>query len=253
MSKFNRPAIVGTVTKNVKESALSGKQDGADILEIRLDLLMKNTVGFEKYLKGNFKNPELSLQLKTWMKEAKSAGLPVIGTLRSKEEGGAFEGDENSRFELIKMIIEDADYIDIERKSSKKKIYDCRNLAKKSGTKIIISSHFFDKKEVPSAKKLKRVLKKSFERSADIAKVAFMPDKKEDLLKVYKVALENKMPDICLIAMGDLGKQTRILAPFYGSSLSYGYIDEAAAPGQLSVAQIKKGMRFFGIKNGEKN
>jgi 3-dehydroquinate dehydratase-1 len=253
MKKFSRPAIVGTITKDVKESALSGKRDGADILELRLDLLMKNTPEFEKYLKGDFKSPKLSLQFKKWIKDAKPAGLPIIGTLRSKAEGGVFEGDENARFELIKTVIENVDYIDIERESSKKKIYECRNIAKKSGTKIIISSHFFDKKDVPSSKKLKRILKKSFERSADIAKVAFMPDGKEDLLKVYRVALENKMPDICLIAMGDFGKQTRILAPFFGSSLTYGYIDEAAAPGQLSVAQIKRGFRLFGIKNGEKN
>lgn len=253
MKKFSRPAIVGTITKDVKESALSGKRDGADILELRLDLLMKNTPEFEKYLKGDFKSPKLSLQFKKWIKDAKPAGLPIIGTLRSKAEGGVFEGDENARFELIKTVIENVDYIDIERESSKKKIYECRNIAKKSGTKIIISSHFFDKKDVPSSKKLKRILKKSFERSADIAKVAFMPDGKEDLLKIYRIALENKMPDICLIAMGDFGKQTRILAPFFGSSLTYGYIDEAAAPGQLSVAQIKRGFRLFGIKNGEKN
>lgn len=246
MADITRPAIVGTITKNVKENAAKGKEAGADILEIRFDLLLNNTPGFEKYLKKDFNDPILAKQIKTWIREAKNAGLPLIGTLRSEKEGGAFKGSEADRFELIKKIIQDVDFIDIERKSSKKNIFECMKSAKKSDTKIIISSHFF--KEMPSLKKIEKTLKKSFERGADIAKVAVMPEKKEDVLTLYKAGLRSKTPEkICLIAMGNLGKQTRILAPFYGSVLSYGSIDGEAAPGQLPVDRIKDGFLLFGL------
>ncbi|WNY23797.1 Catabolic 3-dehydroquinate dehydratase [Methanimicrococcus hongohii] len=248
MTYFTRPAIVGTITKNVKENAKIGKESGADILEIRFDLLLAHTSGFEKYLKKDFEETALVEQLKSWIKEAKEAGLPVIGTLRSKDEGGAFEGSESERFYIIREFIADVDFADIERRSSKKEIYECKIIAEKSDTKIIISSHFFDEKDMPSVKKIGKVLKKSFERGADIAKVAVMPESKNDVLKLYEAGLKSKTPEkICLIAMGELGKQTRILAPFYGSILSYGYIDEEAAPGQLPVGEIKEGFRLLGL------
>lgn len=248
MTYFTRPAVVGTITKNVKENVKAGKESGADILELRFDLLLTNTLGFEKYLKQDFEETELIDQIKEWIKEAKDSGLPVIGTLRSKEEGGAFEGKESDRFGLIKKILSNVDYIDIERKSSKKNIYECRHIAEKSNTKIILSSHYFDEKDMPSLKKIERVLEKSFAAGADIAKVAVMPETKKDVLKLYRAGLRSKKPErICLIAMGDVGKQTRVLAPFYGSILSYGYIDEEAAPGQMPVRKIKEGFKLFGL------
>lgn len=248
MTYITRPAVVGTITKNVKENAANGKEDGADLLELRFDLLLSNTPEFEKYLKKDFDEDALIEQIKIWIKEAKEIGLPVIGTLRSEDEGGAFEGSEAERFEVIQKFVSDVDFIDIERRSSKINILKCSEIAKKSNTKIIISSHFFDEKEMPSLKKIEKVLNKSFAKGADIAKVAVMPETKEDVLKLYEAALRSKTPErICLIAMGKLGRQTRILAPFYGSVLSYGYIDEEAAPGQLPVGQIKEGFRLLGL------
>ncbi|MDR2945027.1 MAG: type I 3-dehydroquinate dehydratase [Methanosarcinales archaeon] len=248
MTYFTRPAVVGTITKNVKENAEIGKENGADILELRFDLLLTNTTGFEKYLKKDFEENALIDQIKEWIKDAKDSGLPVIGTLRSKKEGGAFEGKEADRFDLIKKIIPDTDYIDIERKSAKKTIYECRRIAEKYNTKIVLSSHYFDEKEMPSLKKIEKILEKSFEKGADIAKIAVMPETKKAVLTLYQAGLRSKKPErVCLIAMGDLGKQTRILAPFYGSILSYGYIDEEAAPGQLPVKKIKEGFKLLGL------
>ena len=248
MTHLTRPAIVGTITKNVSENARGGKEDGADILELRFDLLLANTPHFEKYLNRDFEETAFIEQLKSWINEAKETGLPIIGTLRSKEEGGAFEGSESERFGVIRKIISDVDFIDIERKSSKKEIFECKKIAEKGDTKIILSSHYFNEKDMPSVKKIGKVLKKSFEKGADIAKVAFMPASKNDVLKLYEASLKCKTPEkICLIAMGELGKQTRILAPFYGSILSYGFIDEEAAPGQLPIRKIREGFRLLGL------
>jgi 3-dehydroquinate dehydratase len=42
--------------------------------------------------------------------------------------------------------------------------------------------------------------------------------------------------------MGRLGKHTRVIAPFYGSVLTYAAVDSevSAAPGQFQVDEIKK-------------
>lgn len=239
-----KPAVVGTIVKDVPATAEKGKEAGADILEIRIDLLMKNDPSFEKYLKGGCDDPILHEQLVRWMNEAKESGLPLVGTVRSKKEGGAFEGTETEQFALIKKIIPESDYIDIEQKSLKKNIYESALIAQKSKTQIIMSSHFFT--GTPSRKKMSTVLKNSFEKGADIAKIAVMPESREDVLNLYKAGL--KAPGkTCLIAMGDLGKHTRITAPVYGSVLSYGYIDEIAAPGQLRADEIKHGFKMLGL------
>ena len=44
---------------------------------------------------------------------------------------------------------------------------------------------------------------------------------------------------VCTIAMGDLGRHSRVIAPIYGSVMTYGYMDAPTAPGQLRVDELK--------------
>ena len=241
-----KPLVVGVIIENVKKTAEAGKSLGADILEVRIDLLLSKKRGFEKYLKGSVEEIRLHEQLEKWMNEAKCADLPVIATLRSREESGLFEGSENERFKIIEKLIPLADYIDIERKSSKQNIFESYVAARKTNTKIIISSHYFD--ETPSQKKMKKVLKDSYEKGAFISKIAVMPKNQKDILNLYQAGL-NASGKTCLIAMGDLGKQSRIIAPAFGSILSYGYIHSNSAPGQMRVDEIKTAFKWLGWRD----
>jgi 3-dehydroquinate dehydratase-1 len=144
---------------------------------------------------------------------------------------------------IIEKLIPLADYIDIERKSSKQNIFEAYVTAQKTNTKIIISSHYFDK--TPSKKKMRKVLKNSYEKGAFISKIAVMPKNQKDILNLYQAGLGAR-GKTCLIAMGDLGKTSRIVAPAFGSTLSYGYIDSNSAPGQLRVDEIKTAFKWFG-------
>ena len=44
---------------------------------------------------------------------------------------------------------------------------------------------------------------------------------------------------VCTIAMGDLDRHSRVIAPIYGSVMTYGYVDAPTAPGQLRVDELK--------------
>ena len=245
MTQFIEPAAVGTITKNVGETANLGKGLGADVLEIRFDLLLKNASDFEKYSAGGF-DENLITQLLSWAEEAKKTGLLTIGTLRTNREGGAYSGSEEDRFALIEKIIPKVDFMDVECENDQQNILKCKFAAEKSNTKLILSSHFFN--DTPTVEKMENVLLDSFEKGADIAKIAVMPKTADDVLNLYKAGLKSEKPNaLCLIAMGEIGKQTRIAAPFYGSVLSYGYIDEVAAPGQLRVDEIKTGFKLLGL------
>jgi len=72
---------------------------------------------------------------------------------------------------------------------------------------------------------------------AAIAKIAVTPRSLKDDLDLLEFLLAADLP-LCLIAMGDLGRHLRAVAPLYGSALAYGYVRESTAPGQMSLAEL---------------
>ena len=77
----------------------------------------------------------------------------------------------------------------------------------------------------------------------DVAKIAVMPGSLREVFVFFEVTLKAKRL-VCSIAMGDIGKHSRIIAPVYGSLLTYGYVRKPVAPGQMRVDEILKGLRY---------
>jgi len=48
---------------------------------------------------------------------------------------------------------------------------------------------------------------------------------------------------LCVIGMGNAWKQTRVSFPKLGSCLTYGYLDQPTAPGQVSAAELVRQLR----------
>ena len=82
------------------------------------------------------------------------------------------------------------------------------------------------------------VIRESLDAGADIAKLAVMPNSLQDVLRLLDVTLKANGP-VCTIAMGEKGKHSRVIAPVYGSVMTYGYVDTPTAPGQLKVDELK--------------
>jgi 3-dehydroquinate dehydratase-1 len=204
-------SIVAAIGKNPVESAANAKKLGADLLELRIDLL-------DDYSEA------VSL-----LQEIKKTGLPVIITNRMKQEGGAWENSEDERIGLLLSLMSLADAVDIELCAKDRD-------ARKSGKTVIISTHDF--KKTPPYDAMKSVLDKSFAAGADIAKLAVMPGSFDDVLRLLDVTLHAKGA-VCTIAMGDIGKHSRVIAQVYGSVMTYGSVDTATAPGQLRVDELK--------------
>lgn len=74
-----------------------------------------------------------------------------------------------------------------------------------------------------------------------------MPHSLNDVLRLYEVTIKAKRP-CCTIAMGMLGKHSRIMAPVYGSVLTYGYVKKPVAPGQMRVDKIIEGLHLLGLR-----
>ena len=209
-------SIVAAIGKNPVDTANKAKELGADILEMRIDLL------------DDYSEAGMILQ------EMKKTGLPILITNRLKQEGGAWEKSEDERIGVLLSLIPLADAVDIElcahdRDSVVKE-------AKSAGKTVIISTHDFQK--TPETEVMKCVLEDSFTAGADIAKLAVMPNSFDDVLRLLDVTLHAKGA-VCTIAMGDIGKHSRVIAPVYGSVITYGSVDTATAPGQLRVDELK--------------
>lgn len=209
-------SIVAAIGKNPIDSAIKAKKLGADILELRIDLL-------DDYSEAEF-----------IIREMKKTGLPVLITNRPKQEGGAWEKSEAERIGVLISLMPIADAIDIEL-CAKDRDFVVKE-AKNAGKTVIISTHYFQK--TPETKVMKNVLEESFTAGADIAKLAVMPESFDDVLRLFDVTLHAKGA-VCTIAMGDIGKHSRVIAPVYGSVMTYGSVDTAIAPGQLRVDKLK--------------
>jgi 3-dehydroquinate dehydratase-1 len=119
--------------------------------------------------------------------------------------------------------------------------------AKARGITVIVSFHDFSK--TPAFQEMKTIFEEAFLAGADIAKLAVVPHSMRDVLDLLRVALDTTEAGgaVCAIAMDKLGKHTRVIAPFYGSVLTYAAVESAvsAAPGQFQVDEVKKIMELL--------
>jgi len=207
-------SIAAIVGKAPLDSAARAKKLGADLIELRIDLL--------------------DADARKTLEEIKKLSLPVIITNRMKEEGGSWTGSEDRRIQILLSLLPLADAVDIElcaegRDGVVKK-------AKSTGKTVIISTHDFQK--TPELDVMMGVINESFEAGADVAKLAVTANSLRDVLRLLEVTLKSK-GKICTIAMGDIGRHSRVIAPIYGSVMTYGYVDKPTVPGQFSVDELK--------------
>ncbi len=213
-------SIVASIGKAPVDSAIKAKTLGADLLELRIDLL--------------------DTDARHVLAELKKLGLPVIITNRMKQEGGAWAGSEYERIRTLLSLMPLADAVDIELCAEERDTVVKK--AKSAGKTVIISAHDF--LGTPELDVMVGIIRESFEAGADIAKLAVMPQSFEDVLRLFELTLHSK-EQVCTIAMGDIGKHSRVIAPVYGSVMTYGYVNKPTAPGQLRVDELKSILKLL--------
>jgi len=217
--------------------ALTALRRGADAVELRLDLFKPE----EREAK------RVKAFVEALREEAKAG---VILTNRSASEGGKFEGSEDERLSLLKEALEasEADAVDVEYFAEPRKRAEIVASAKKMNATIIFSFHDFA--GMPDAAELEHLALKMHAGGADIAKIAVTPETAEDALKLLELTLKLKASKasreagekgVAFIGMGSVGRHLRVLAPIYGSALTYGFLEgeESVAPGQLSISELR--------------
>ncbi len=211
-----KPCIVASLGKGaLRDVPATGD---ADMIEVRLDLEVGDPFGA--------------------LKEVRLAtSKPIIATNRLATEGGWFKGSERERIEMLRRASDYADYLDIELRAELRD-----KLMERVDKPFIVSYHDFN--GMPDLEGMKSILEEMKGAGAAIAKIAVTPSSLKDNLKILVFLLEADMP-LCMIAMGEMGRHLRAVAPLYGSALTYGYVSQPTAPGQMSVSELRQALKLL--------
>eukprot|EP00268_Persea_americana_P020096 TRINITY_DN20350_c0_g1_i4.p1 TRINITY_DN20350_c0_g1~~TRINITY_DN20350_c0_g1_i4.p1 ORF type:complete len:560 (+),score=104.85 TRINITY_DN20350_c0_g1_i4:223-1902(+) len=240
---------VPLVSKSVEEmmdEMRRAKSSGADLVEIRLD-----------HLQSFRPRPDLEILLKDRL-------LPALVTYRPKWEGGQYEGDDNKRFDALRLAMElGADYIDIELKVA----HEFMNFIagkKPKNVKLIVSSHNYQ--YTPSVEEISDLVVTIQSTGADIVKIATNAVDITDVARMFQVIVHcqgmyvdattscqpstdvlrlegdasfHKVPIIGLV-MHERGLISRLLCAKFGGYLTFGTLDagKESAPGQPTIQDL---------------
>lgn len=146
---------------------------------------------------------------------------------------------EEDRIEMLKIAIESgASYVDIEYEASKDYKDYFIDFAHQHQCDVIISYHNYDK--TPELDELEKIVHDCYAQGADLAKIATHVNVNRDNSKI--LALYKAPGRLVAIGMGDLGRISRIVAPFLGAEFTYASLsdDDTTAQGQISYERLNK-------------
>ncbi|MEJ5264033.1 MAG: type I 3-dehydroquinate dehydratase [Bacteroidales bacterium] len=182
-----------------------------ELAEVRLDLCRFNTSQIEKIF---------------------SSGQRLIATYRPSKEVTGKERAEG----LLAAIRSGAKYVDVEIETDYAFKHNIITEAVIHNCDVIISYHNFE--HTPTLEQLKIVINQCFDMGANVAKVACMVNEPSDNARL--LALYQSGKRIVALGMGELGKISRIAAPFLGAEFTFASANDefSTAPGQISYYKL---------------
>lgn len=167
--------------------------------------------------------------------------LPILFTIRTRNEGGAFDGtmEEYQRLSLAAAASGCADLVDVEFGDGV--MAQHIQQIQRYGVKVVASSHDFH--QTPPKEALIARLCAMQRAGADIVKIAVMPNSPQDVLTLMSASEEfNRLYAKCpliTISMGALGSISRVCGAVSGTDMTFGAAGIASAPGQLQAKELR--------------
>ena len=214
--------IVSVMPRSLEEAQAIDvmRYHDADIIEWRADFLPKEAI----------------LQVAPAIFE-KFAGRELVFTLRTRSEGGQIELSSEEYVQMIKEVAQlyQPDYIDFEYFSYRDVFEEMLEFPN-----LVLSYHNFQ--ETPE--NLMEILSELTSLNPKVVKIAVMAHTEQDVLDLMNFTRGfktlNPEQEYVTISMGKVGKVSRITSDVTGSSWSFASLDEASAPGQISLSSMKK-------------
>lgn len=212
---------------------------GSDAVELRIDLLE------DPQSPEGMPSPDFVTEQLTLLRTATS--VPVVFTLRTKAQGGKFPDDAYTEArELYRTALrQGCEFLDLEMTMPEDIL---REIAENRGFTSIIASHHDPKGELSWSNGSWIQYYNRALQYGDVIKLVGVAQSLQDnyTLAEFKRWAETAHPiPLIAINMGEHGKLSRILNGFM-TPVSHPLLPSATAPGQLSAADIRRGLSLVG-------
>jgi 3-dehydroquinate dehydratase-1 len=163
----------------------------------------------------------------------------VVVTNRPVREGGAFEGSEEERIDILRRAAEaGADWVDVEDDVRQ----DYLERIQSTNARVLLSHHDFS--STPDRRSLRQLVERMAQKGAGALKITTYAGADEDNLRVLELIPFGRREfgiEVIAFCMGPLGRWSRFVCLLLGSPWTYVQLPEqpAAAPGQFTAAQMR--------------
>ncbi len=190
-----------------------------------------------------------SAQVMDALAEARSllSNMPFLFTNRRAAEGGAWEGTESARIDLIQAAIDSKQVllVDVELATDAR----IRTEMQQQMHGVIVSAHDFAK--TPDDDELDRLLAELVAAGGNAAKLAVTAQTPDDALRLLRATARmaaTSPVSLITMAMGAAGSITRLAGPFFGSTLTFATVGPSSAPGQMPLTLVRDYWRAVGLR-----
>ena len=257
-------SLTGPSLAQARTQARSAVDAGADVLELRVDLLEESGA-----LTGSapMDAAAVAAQVLECLRglgeaitaDGADAAAPLLLTCRTAAEGGRARLDDASYGALLRSVLDGlADWaperrpvaIDVEVQRG------ClpQVCAQAHGLGIDVVASFHDFEAPPADEVLEEVLARMAREGADLAKIAVWPISADDVARLLGVCARAAAGagegtglgvPVAAMSMGALGAVSRV-APAFGSALTFAVVPDeqgqarASAPGQLPLQDVRR-------------
>ncbi len=214
--------------------------------QIRLGLRKTRTLELRlDYLRGAKEREALLF----WLRRKRPRAV-LIATCRRQEGGGLFPGSREDQIEILAQAARSGcDWCDVEIETAKHRARG--ELARAlSPARVMVSYHDFR----GTPRNLMGIVRRLERAGGQAVKIAAQCHSVSDSVRICGLARGRR--DIVAIPMGEFGLAGRVLSLRQGSALAYASVEQATAPGQLSLdamvdlyraGHITRRTRVFGV------
>ena len=265
-------SLTGPSLAQARTQARSAIDAGADVLELRVDLLEEaGALAAPAPLDAATAAAQV-LECLRGLGEAidttdgADAGAPVLLTCRTAAEGGRAQLDDTAYGSLLRSVLDGLADWTPERRPAAIDVEVQRGClpqvcAQAHALSIDVVASFHDFEATPADEALEEVLARMAREGADLAKIAVWPTSAQDVARLLGVCARATAGagersglgvPVAAMSMGALGAVSRV-APAFGSALTFAVVPDeqgqarASAPGQLPIQDVRRCLEFLRV------
>ena len=265
-------SLTGPSLAQARTQARSAVVAGADVLELRVDLLEEaGALAAPTPLDAATAAAQV-LECLRGLGEAidttdgANAGSPVLLTCRTAAEGGRAQLDDAAYGALLRSVLDGLTDWAPERRPAAIDVEVQRGClpqvcTQAHGLGVDVVASFHDFEATPADEALEEVLARMAREGADLAKIAVWPTSADDVARLLGVCARATAGagersglgvPVAAMSMGALGAVSRV-APAFGSALTFAVVPDeqgqarASAPGQLPIQDVRRCMELLRV------